>query len=409
MRFDTVIIGGGLAGLTCGLRLQKAGKKCAIISTGESSLYFSSGTMGLYNADDPLAAIAALPETHPYSRIGVDKVKEYAEGVQPFFAEAGITLEGSPLGNRWRITPSGNIVRCWMAMDGVTSFDTPEPELGKKVLIVNFLGFLDFNTSFIAETLGRMGAECTIKAVKLDEFERLRHSATEMRSTNIARALDKEETITSLINAVKPLVEGYNTVIMPAVFGLTREGTSGKVARGIGAETIFVGSMPPSVPGIRTQLQLSKAFQALGGRLFMGDTVVSGDWDGNTLKSVRTVNLEDIPVEADNFVLTTGSFFSKGLVATPYEIREAALGLDVEYPEDRNQWYDLKFFNKQNYIGFGVDTDGTFRAVRGGEASSNVFAAGSVLSGANGLAEGCGAGVAVMTAFAVADEIMKEE
>lgn len=44
MRFDNIIIGGGLSGLIAAVVSQRAGKKTAIISAGQSALHFWSGS-----------------------------------------------------------------------------------------------------------------------------------------------------------------------------------------------------------------------------------------------------------------------------------------------------------------------------------------------------------------------------
>ena len=98
MKFDTVIIGGGLAGLTAGLRLQQKGKSVAIVSAGQNALHFSSGTFGVLNEG------AEIPENHPYRKLNLEG---YLTEVIPFFASAGVVLKGNPLKNSWRITPMG--------------------------------------------------------------------------------------------------------------------------------------------------------------------------------------------------------------------------------------------------------------------------------------------------------------
>ncbi len=416
MKFDTIIIGGGLAGLVCGIRLQKSGKKCAIISAGQSAMHFSSGTFDLLGrlpdgtaVDKPLEAIRKLNENHPYSILGKKAVGRYAAETPAFFEGCGVRVEGSAEENIWRITPTGERRPAWLTLSDFTVLKSRDEKVGEKALIVNILGYLDFNTKFLADSFEKQGTVCRIASIRLEEMERLRKNPSEMRAANIARVMDRDGIWEKAALQVRELLKDEDVVILPAVFGLKDGAVIESLRSAIGVRTMFVATMPPSVPGIRTQMTLKAEFENAGGRFFLGDSVTEAEFnEDGSVACVRTANFGDINVCADNFVLATGSFFSKGLIATPDMVYEPIFGIDLLFEEKRDGWFDRNFWNRQNYISFGAKVDEKMNVSIEGGKVCNLYAIGSLLGGCNALYEGCGGGVAIISAMAAADAILEK-
>ena len=412
MKFDTIIIGGGLSGLVCGLELQQQGKNCAIIAAGQNAMHFSSGAFNLLSFHEdgseieyPLEAISQLGPEHPYTKIGMEKISSYAESIQEKFQSWGIRLHGNPKKNGYLITHLGNIRPAWMAFEDTTLLEEKNGKVAEKALIINFDGYLDFNTAFIAQTLENKGTQTRIVHIRLEELERLRKSATEMRSVNIARVMEDEKVWKKLVENIKGILKDEDLVVMPAVFGFKNTQVLETIQNEIPVKSMFIGTMPPSVPGIRTQMTLKNCFTQAGGTIISGDTAKEVKIENGRILSIKTENLDNYELEADHYVLATGTFFSKGLMATPEEIIEPLMKLDVDYLEGRENWYDRDFFKSHAYLSFGVKTDQDFHPSLNGQNISNLYAIGSILSGFNPIDTGCGAGVAIFTALAVADKI----
>jgi len=123
-----------------------------------------------------------------------------------------------------------------------------------------------------------------------------------------------------------------------------------------------------------------KRFRELGGVLLSGDKVEGGEWDGDRLVSVSTRNLADAALEAPVFILSTGKFFSCGLVATPDTIFEPLFGCDVLFEKNRDNWYSTDFFKRQPFENFGLRTEDGL-AFRGGRRTANLYPAGEILEG----------------------------
>ena len=409
MKFDTVIIGGGLAGLTCGIRCQQAGLRTCIVTTGQSALHFSSGSFDLLNAlpggekvTNPADGVAALPDHHPYKNLA-DRFLSLADEAKQTLAQAGIATKGDARANTYRITPMGSLKSTWLTLAEFTTFPDHTGIIGKNILIVNFSGFLDFNTSFIAAEMEKRGSRCTVETITIPAIDRLRNNPTEMRATNIARALAVKETFRQFSEALNEMSKGYDCVVLPAVFDLYAPEVVTAMGREINVPVCLVQTMPPSVPGIRVQMMLRRRFESLGGVFMPGDTVTRADFDANKVNKVYTVNHGEIPLEASAYVLASGSFFSRGLTSTPDGISEPVVGADIVAEANRNDWYSTDVFAPQRYMEFGVATDSEFHVVKDGKPVTNLYAIGSILSGFNPIELGCGAGVAMLTAIDVAN------
>jgi glycerol-3-phosphate dehydrogenase subunit B len=405
MRFDTIIIGGGLSGLVAGIELVRKGQKCLMASSGHSALHFFSGSFELCSKDEnPLKAIAALDAAHPYSKLGSERVEALAARVKPFFAELGLNFKGDASANHWRLTPLGVMKRAWLTLDEYASFGSEQQMPWNVVTVLNIDGFLDFHTSYIAAALEAKGVEVTVSSLSAPQFDKLRESPTEMRSTNISKTIvgDFVEALAAQIN---DKTAGGEAVLMPAVAGLSGTAEVARLKELVHVPLYFLPTLPPSTPGIRIQMMLKKYFQSLGGVYMLGDSVTEGKFEDGKLKSIKTFNNESTEFEAENFVLATGSFFSKGIVASQNGVVEPVFGLDVDADIERTNWYERNVFDAQPYMKFGVATDDSFRAMKDGKTIENIYVAGSVLSGFNAIKDGCGAGVSLITDHNVADQI----
>lgn len=410
MRYDTIVIGGGFGGLLSGIRLAQQGRRVAIISAGKSALHFCSGSLEMWSGSyEEMEELKEKHPLHPYNIVGRDRLERYTPQVKEIFRRAGVNLVGEYGKNHYRLTPIGGVKPAWLTMDEYATFESADVAEWRKVVVVTFEGYLDFYPDFIAAGLQRRGVECRVESLVLPELERLRESATEMRAVNISRVM-RGEVLDKLAQKIVAIMGDADMVLLPAVFGLADGETVKKLGNLVGRDVRVAPTVSASVPGVRAQRLLSEEFTRLGGQLIQGDRVNAFALnDKGEIESLCTVNHSDIVFRAENYILATGSFFGRGLVATPDEIVEPIFGLDIYAKPSREEWCGEKILGEQPFQRFGVTTDNHLHPSIAGRKVENLYAVGAVLAGADAVKEGCGAGVVVATALMAAEEILGEE
>lgn len=411
MRMDTVIMGGGLSGLACGISLAKRGQRVTIVASGQSTLLFNGGSMELLGHIDgkpvtnPLEAMASLPQGHPYRKIGADRIAPLADRVKLLFSDSGIDMTGSADANHWRITPMGIAKPAWLTLNDHLRIDDLNHLPAKRLALMCIRGYFDQPNAMLAHGLRDLGFDVDMVEFTTDDITALRRSPSEMRATSLAKRLVSNNALQRVADQVNDLAGDVDMVLLPSVFGQSDSSDFQALQSMVKKPVRLVSTLPPSVAGMRMMTQLRHYFRMLGGTYLMGDTAMSGTFDGDRLTGITTAKLTDMPLKADNFVLATGSFISRGLKADYERVYEPVLGVDVDADADREQWTQFGVLRPQAYSSYGVATDGNLHCLKQGKPVSNLYAIGSVLSGHDAVKMGDGTGVSLMTAIAAADHI----
>lgn len=430
MKFDSIIIGGGIAGYTAGLRSLEAGLKTAIISNGQSALHFSSGSIDLL-AHTPTGKVIRNPAAifdkfskefpaHPYSKVGKQTVFESLQWYKDLLTNAGIPLMQQDNGdNHLRITPLGTLKSTWLSQPYVQQLPMQLTEHAiKRIVVVQIDDFRDFNAKMVTDNLIQIpefkNVKITHANISIAGFSALKRNACELRSIDIARILTNDSEIKALADKLSALATPDDIVILPAVTG---NGMGLKTLKQLHKLTNLtfheVPTMPPSMLGIRLEETMIDLFIKRGGMLLKGDQVTHGDMlednETFTLKCIYTRNLESMPLAADNFIFASGSFFNKGLIGHHYKLQEPVFDLDMNSLEPRSTWYNPQFFsaNSQPFLSLGIKTNQTLNPMLKGKVINNLFCAGSNLGGYDPVAEGSGSGVAISTAYYAVNQCLQ--
>ena len=424
MKFDSIVIGGGMAGLSAALRLAEAGQKTLLMASGQSALHFSSGSVDLLESEgDPRAALPAFMAEHPdhpYSKVGLASIEASLADLQRHCALQGLPLFRQER-NHQRLTPIGTLKSTWLSPETCACVtEVPAPDI---LLLATLEGFRDFHPALAAANLATHSrfahSRILTGEIRLPQLAAFSRNPHEFRSADIARLFDKQQhdkqdLLTDLAREIGRMVQecgepGCRHIVLPACLSLGLVGPRlAELEQRTGCTIKEVATMPPSLIGMRMQEALKRRFLALGGTFLTSERVLGARYDGDRVIGVHSQNGDDQLFEANHFVLASGSFFSRGLESRLGGIREPIFDADVLSLPERDAWAGRRLFDHHPFMGFGVKTDDQLRVLRGGTPLANLYGAGSVLAHYDPVREGSGSGVAVATGWQAAGHILAE-
>jgi glycerol-3-phosphate dehydrogenase subunit B len=410
MRYDAVVVGAGVAGLTAAARLAEGGAKVCVVAQGVGSTHLAAGTIDVlgYAPERVEAPLAALPEftaahpEHPYALLGADAIEAalawFAERVEAH-APGGYRYVGS-LERNFLLPSAVGVARpSALVPETMGSGELRERD---SICMVGLRVLRDFHVRLCAANVARIGIEA--RGIELDVAVEGRPEAN---AVGLARRFDDPGFRAEFADLVHPSLREAR-VGLPAVLGMRDPHAAwADLERRLERPVFEVPTLPPSAPGMRMFNALRAALRAAGGRLVLGSRVVGAERDGERVTGLRAeASGHEVLYESPWVVLATGGFASGGIAMdSRWQLRETVLGLPLRgAPEEGRPRFDPTYLAEQPLAGVGVATDASLRA----EGTENVLVAGAALAGAPAWRQGCGEGVSLASGHRAAELVLAE-
>jgi glycerol-3-phosphate dehydrogenase subunit B len=405
--YDVIVVGAGLAGLAAAAAAAGEGARVLLAAKGAGALTIGGGTIDIlgYGPDgrpvtDLAAAIAALPESHPYGKLGLPAVQSAADWFLALCEEGGYPYCGSLEANRWLPTAAGTLKPACLVP---RTMDTVGVSAADGIVILGFAGLKDYRPEMIAQGLAsRPGYNKHYSVVTLDCGFTGGRDATAL---DVARWLDGEEGREECAAQMKKRLPSGEFVIMPPVLG-TQPGCAAweYLEAASGCRLVEIAGIPPAVTGLRLRALLLAHLRRQGVAILEHAEVVRAEVEQDRCLAIVTGQSDrERRYRARSFVFATGGFLGGGLDSFAGAACESVFKLPLAVPADQQAWSDPRLLasGPQPFATFGVATDRGLRPVDadGRVILDNVRFAGAILAGCDYSYEKSGNGVAIVSGF----------
>ena len=260
-RFDLIVIGTGLAGLTAARTAVEAGAKVLVVGQGMGALTLFGNTidvLGEIPPGRPMAEgldswIAAHPK-HPYARMGRAGVERALAGFQALFPPPYSFAAAGP-GNSLLPTGAGTMRPTYLIPVTMAAGAAMTPAA---TLIVGLRGFKDFQGETVSLHLKCRGVTLSLP----------RYGQEGLSATALARLMDEVYFRERLGEAIRRQMAGERFIGLPAVLGLRSPAAVLETLESITGAWVFEIPMLPPVDSRHADLPpLSRGADCRGGDL----------------------------------------------------------------------------------------------------------------------------------------------